>query len=137
MCIQLWDCFVFQEMFACLTVLKHLTSMENFIVQLDTFFTMSWTWAYGNQGLEWSGLNKNIYQRLMCLTACSLVGNTILKEYGTFGKYVTGERLWEIFILAPLSIYPLNNISCWKWHLETSCFSYLPLSFLIIMDFPL
>lgn len=33
----------------------------------------------------------------MCLTACSLVGNTILKEYGTFGKYVTGRKALRDF----------------------------------------
>ena len=63
--------------------------MGTFEVGLNAFCIMLWLQAYGNQGVECDGLNRNGPHRL-CLDAWPIASGTI-RKYGLVGGSVS---LW-------------------------------------------
>ena len=51
--------------------------METFEIRLNAFCIMLWLQAYGDQGMERSGLNRNVSHIALCLHVLPIMSGTI------------------------------------------------------------
>jgi hypothetical protein len=98
-------------------------------VVLNDFYIMVWLHAYGEQGVEYGGLNKSSTHKFIYLNVWSLVGGTVLEKI----------RCGFIRVTQPhsLSLQLIDKMYAFSYYSsENACLLAALFSTMLVMDSP-